>query len=135
MKNSELEKKIKASVRKHYIRKSRFDALSKKLDRLQKKVARLEKLCRQSNNAKPAPKKSSPKKAPAAVHAPAGADKLTKIKGIGPVLEGKLRKLGVDRFLQIANWNEKDIERISEHLDFKGRIEREEWVRQAKELK
>ncbi|MES9864612.1 MAG: hypothetical protein ABW157_04655 [Candidatus Thiodiazotropha sp. LLP2] len=61
-------------------------------------------------------------------------DDLKKIKGIGAVLEKKLHGIGVSSFKQIANWDQADIEGFSEQLSFKGRIEREAWVEQAKAL-
>jgi F-type H+-transporting ATPase subunit gamma len=54
------------------------------------------------------------------------------IDGIGPVIERKLHELGVDTFKQIAQWSADDIERIGAQLNFKGRIEREDWIGQAK---
>ncbi len=70
---------------------------------------------------------------PAEVEVPKSeADALTEINGIGPVIEGKLNGLGVTTFQQIADFTAEDIERIDGELNFKGRIEREEWVAQAK---
>ena len=63
-----------------------------------------------------------------------GTDDLTKIKGIGRVLEGKLHGLGVTTFRQIAEFSAADIDRINAVLDFPGRIEREQWVEQAKAI-
>jgi small subunit ribosomal protein S2 len=62
----------------------------------------------------------------------AEADDLTEINGIGPVIAGKLNALGVASFQQIAELSEADVERIDGELNFKGRIEREEWISQAK---
>ena len=42
--------------------------------------------------------------------------------------------MGVVSYEQIANWSAADIDRISQLLDFKGRIERENWVEQARIL-
>ena len=50
------------------------------------------------------------------------------------LIEKKLNALGVTRYDQVANWTQSDIERFSEKLDFKGRIERENWVEQARIL-
>jgi len=61
-------------------------------------------------------------------------DKLTEINGIGPVIEGKLQGLGITRFAQIAELTAERIAEIDEQLSFKGRIDREEWVAQAKKL-
>jgi large subunit ribosomal protein L21 len=67
--------------------------------------------------------------------APAGTpDDLKKIGGVGPALEKKLNALGVTRFDQIAAFTAEDIQRVDEVLNFKGRIEREDWVGQAKAL-
>ena len=61
-------------------------------------------------------------------------DDLTRIKGIGHVLQTKLNELGIVTFSQIAEFTEADILRVNESLDFPGRIEREKWVEQAKAL-
>ena len=63
---------------------------------------------------------------------PAGAaDDLTKISGVGPVLVEKLNALGITRFEQIAAFTDDDIAKVDDRLDFKGRIEREDWISQA----
>ncbi len=82
---------------------------------------------------KAAPKAETEKKAPMAAAAD-GADDLKKLSGVGPVLETKLIEAGVTSFAQIAAWTDKDIEEFDEKLSFKGRIEREGWVDQAKDL-
>ncbi len=71
---------------------------------------------------------SGPNKAPEIV------DDLKKIRGIGVLIEKKLNAMGVFAYEQIANWSAGEIERISNALDFKGRIEREGWVQQARIL-
>jgi len=62
------------------------------------------------------------------------ADDLTLIKGVGEELIQRLEKIGVIKFEQIANWTDEDIANVDEVLDFKGRIEREDWAEQAKAL-
>jgi predicted flap endonuclease-1-like 5' DNA nuclease len=62
------------------------------------------------------------------------ADDLKRIKGIGVLIEKRLNSLGVMTYEDIANWTSEDIARISQSLDFKGRIERENWVEQARIL-
>jgi predicted flap endonuclease-1-like 5' DNA nuclease len=62
------------------------------------------------------------------------ADDLTRIKGIGPVLKDKLIGLGITSFRQIAEFTPADVDRVTEVLDFPGRIERERWVEQAREI-
>ncbi|MEP1614581.1 MAG: 50S ribosomal protein L21 [Roseobacter sp.] len=82
-----------------------------------------------------AAKKAAPAKAEKAEAAPAdGADDLKKLSGVGPALEKKLIEGGVTTFAQIAAWTEEDVAAMDEKLSFKGRIEREGWIEQAKEL-
>ena len=64
----------------------------------------------------------------------ATGDDLSAISGIGPVIIGKLNGIGITTLKQIAELDEAKIAEIDEQLDFKGRIEREEWVEQAKKL-
>jgi len=61
-------------------------------------------------------------------------DDLKKILGIGPVLEEKLNGMGIYHYSQVAEFTNDDIENINTHLNFPGRIERDEWIPQAKEL-
>jgi predicted flap endonuclease-1-like 5' DNA nuclease len=61
-------------------------------------------------------------------------DDLKRIKGIGVLIEKRLNSLGVTTYEDIANWTSADIDRISHQLDFKGRIQREGWVEQARIL-
>ncbi len=67
------------------------------------------------------------------VRSPASSD-LKRIRGIGVLIEKKLNSMGVASYEQIANWTAQDIDRVSQQLDFKGRIERENWVEQARIL-
>ena len=61
-------------------------------------------------------------------------DDLTQIKGIGPKFNSVLNENGVTSFAQIADWKAADIKKIDQELSFKGRIKRDEWVKQAKKL-
>jgi len=80
-------------------------------------------------------KAKAPAKAKAeAPAAAAGSDDLKKLSGVGPALEKKLLEAGVTTFAQIAAWTEADVAAMDEKLSFKGRIEREGWIEQAKEL-
>lgn len=86
---------------------------------------------------KAAPKKAAAEKAKPAAKAAKAADVVDDIKligGVGPALEKKLNDAGVTSLAQIAKWNAEDVARIDEVLSFKGRIDREEWIEQAKEL-
>ena len=73
---------------------------------------------------------------PAGTKKPAagGADNLTRISGVGPANEKKLNALGIWHFSQIAAWKKAEVEWVGSYLSFAGRIEREEWVKQAKAL-
>ena len=85
----------------------------------------------------PAPKKAKSEDKPAAkkaVSKKVDGDDLSKISGVGPVIVGKLNGLGITTFQQIVDFTAKDIERIDGELNFKGRIERDEWIKQAKEF-
>ena len=67
--------------------------------------------------------------------APKGeADDLTKISGVGPKLNEKLNDNGIYHFWQIAEWGQAEIAFVDNLLSFKGRIERDEWIDQAKKL-
>jgi len=61
-------------------------------------------------------------------------DDVKLIGGVGPALEKKLAALGVTSLKQIAEFTPADIERIDTEIAGKGRVEREEWVQQAKDL-
>lgn len=67
--------------------------------------------------------------------APEKVDDLKRIKGVGIVLEKTLNDLGIYQFAQVAKFDKKTIEWIDERLKFKGRIERDNWVSQAKKIK
>jgi large subunit ribosomal protein L21 len=88
-----------------------------------------------TKTAKPAAAKATEAKpaAPKADKAAAGGD-LKKLAGVGPALEKKLIAAGVTSLEQVAAWTEADVSKIDEELSFKGRIEREGWIAQAKEL-
>jgi len=97
-------------------------------------------------------KKAAPKKAAKKAEAPAAevaaekpanllteardgkADDLKKISGVGPKLEGILHSNGVFHFDQVAAWTKAEISYMDDQLSFKGRIERDEWLKQAAEL-
>jgi len=86
-----------------------------------------------------APKAATAKAAaPKAKAAPAAAssegDDLTQLSGVGPALLKKLNAAGITTFAQIAAWTEADVAEFDEKLSLKGRIEREGWIAQAKEL-
>ena len=64
-----------------------------------------------------------------------GADDLKLIKGVGPQLEALLHRLGFFHFRQIAAWTPEEVAWVDENLEgFRGRVIREGWVEQAREL-
>jgi predicted flap endonuclease-1-like 5' DNA nuclease len=91
-------------------------------------------------------KAKAPAKAPASANAKAATlfglkepdgekDDLTQIIGIGKVFERTLHDLGIFHFRQIASFGPAEIARINSELkEFKGRIEHDDWIGQAKEL-
>jgi len=103
-------------------------------------------------DAKPAPKAEAKAEKPAAAKKddkaadkaaadtpmfkrPAGdPDDLKKISGVGPVLEKKLHALGITKYAQVAAFTKDEIAKVDEELNFKGRIERDDWLSQAKKL-
>ncbi|KIC39498.1 NADH-quinone oxidoreductase subunit E [Leisingera sp. ANG-M7] len=61
-------------------------------------------------------------------------DDLKLLKGVGPKLEEKLNELGFFHFDQIAEWTGAEVAWVDARLKFKGRIERDGWIEQAKRL-
>ncbi|MDA7946613.1 MAG: 30S ribosomal protein S2 [Hyphomicrobiaceae bacterium] len=62
------------------------------------------------------------------------ADDLKALTGVGPVLEKSLNDFGIFHYRQIGGLKKAEISEIDEALNLKGRIERDDWVKQAKEL-
>lgn len=99
-------------------------------------------------SAEPTKKQSAPAKAPKAEPPAPGAgaapegplftapdgekDKLTELKGVGPVAEGQLNEQGITTFAQIAALTADDIARIDEHMPFSA-AQIEDWQAQARE--
>jgi large subunit ribosomal protein L21 len=81
------------------------------------------------------PAKSEAKSEPkAAVAAAEYSDDISLIGGIGPVLKKKLDAAGYGSLASIAALKADDIAKLDADLKLGGRIERDEWVEQAKEL-
>ncbi|MBP1860888.1 NADH-quinone oxidoreductase subunit E [Rhizobium herbae] len=74
------------------------------------------------------------KNRPAGIAKPATPDDLKLISGVGPKIEGILHELGIFTFAQVAGWKKAEREWVDGYLNFKGRIERDDWVKQAKAL-
>jgi NADH-quinone oxidoreductase subunit E len=71
---------------------------------------------------------------PAGIERPAAPDDLQLISGIGPKIEGTLHSIGIFTYAQIAAWSAEQRSWVDGYLRFRGRIERENWVAQAKAL-
>lgn len=89
---------------------------------------------RPSDGAPPAPTARPGEPVPGRTPRGPALDDLKRIRGVGVLIEKKLHSMGISRYDQIAGWSAADIDRVSDFLDFKGRIERENWVEQARIL-
>ena len=84
--------------------------------------------------AKPAKPSLEDKNRPAGIDKPALVDDLKLISGVGPKIEGILHSLGIFTFTQVASWKKAEREWVDAYLSFHGRIDRDDWVKQAKAL-
>ncbi|PBC00338.1 NADH-quinone oxidoreductase subunit E [Mesorhizobium sp. WSM3862] len=86
----------------------------------------------------PATKTAKPsledKNRPAGIARPATVDDLKLISGVGPKIEGVLHSLGIYTFAQVSAWRKAEREWVDGYLNFRGRIERDDWAKQAKAL-
>jgi len=89
------------------------------------------KTARKAPPRKPAAKKDA---SPPRMKKPAKPDDLKRISGVGPKLEGVLNGLGIYKFGQIAKWKKAERDWVDGYLKFKGRIDRDDWVAQAKKF-
>ncbi len=74
---------------------------------------------------------------PEGLAAPRGGrpDDLKLIKGVGPALEELLHSLGYFHFEQVASWTPEEVAWVDENLEgFHGRVSRDGWVEQARQL-
>ena len=71
---------------------------------------------------------------PAGIDKPEKPDDLQMIAGIGPRNERLLNELGIYTWAQVASWKKAERDWVDSYLSFKGRIEREEWGKQAEAL-
>lgn len=79
----------------------------------------------------PAPAGSAQTPPPAAT---VPADNLSLIAGIGPTMASDLKGLGIVTFQQLADLSDEEAENVNQQTGFPGRVEREEWREQAREL-
>ncbi|UDL95431.1 30S ribosomal protein S2 [Lichenihabitans sp. PAMC28606] len=67
--------------------------------------------------------------------APRGApDDMSKLHGVGPQVVQKLNDAGVFHYWQLAAMKPEDITKLDHDLKLAGRIERDGWVQQARDL-
>ena len=67
--------------------------------------------------------------------APRGApDDLAKLTGVGPQIVKKLNEHGVFHYWQLAAMTPEETEKLDADLRFNGRIARDKWSEQAREL-
>ena len=109
------------------------ETLRIRLDEVEKNFAEMEK--QQLEALKEARKSATSQKTNSKKPAKQEKDDLKEIIGIGKVFEHTLHELGVFSFRQIANFGISDIARINSELkEFKGRMEQDDWIGQAKDL-
>jgi large subunit ribosomal protein L19 len=62
------------------------------------------------------------------------ADDLTQISGIDANLAARLKQLNLYKFEQIANFSDEDIGNVEGALSIDGRVEKQDWIGQARAL-
>ena len=120
--------------------RSQYDQSEQESDTLRLKLGDIEKnfaeMQRDHDNARVAVKKHAAAAPAIGKPVPEGErDNLQEIIGVGKIFEATLHKLGVYQFRQIAAFGPADLARVNAELkEFKGRIEHDDWIGQAKEL-
>jgi NADH-quinone oxidoreductase subunit E len=71
---------------------------------------------------------------PVGIPKPDAPDDLKLISGVGPRIETILNGLGIYKFEQVASWKKNQCGWVDGYLNFRGRIDRDDWVKQAKAL-
>jgi predicted flap endonuclease-1-like 5' DNA nuclease/outer membrane murein-binding lipoprotein Lpp len=119
--------------------RNQYEQAEKQSDTLRMKLGNIEEsfiAMRETEEVRSAGHGSSGTTPPFGLAEPDGEpDDLTEIVGIGKVFEQMLHELGVFHFRQIAAFGPVDVARINSELkEFRGRIEHDDWIGQAKEL-
>jgi large subunit ribosomal protein L21 len=124
---------FKKHRRKHFRRKNghRQDLTSVRITEILTGGAKPSKQTAKKADAEPAKAVAAPLAAPAG---DAKLDDLSLISGVGPKILKSLNNLGYTTYAQIANLSAEEIEKIETEIKMPGRIAREEWPEQAKEL-
>lgn len=148
----------KAQNKKRSTRTSKFvDKINQNVERttlgdfdvLSELKAKMEGTAELKSKKAAAPKKEAKAEAPAAEATSSGdaavllsaigkaaenADDLKQINGIGPAYEKKLNEVGVNSYAQLSKLDANSIELLENMMKWPGRVERDEWVKQAIEL-
>jgi predicted flap endonuclease-1-like 5' DNA nuclease len=120
--------------------RNQYEQAEKQSDTLRMKLGSIEEsfiaMRKTDDHVRTAGEGSNDKTPPFGLTEPDGEpDDLTEIVGIGKVFEQMLHDLGVFHFRQIASFGPGDVARINSELkEFRGRIEHDDWIGQAKEL-
>ncbi len=109
------------------------ETLRIKLDEVEQNFLDIEK--QQRKALKDARKSTTARKSNGKSRPKENRDDLQEIVGIGKVFEQALHELKIFSFRQIANFDISDVARVNAELkEFKGRMEQDDWIGQAKEL-
>jgi predicted flap endonuclease-1-like 5' DNA nuclease len=134
MENSRKQYESDANRYRHHADKSeqKSETLRMRLDEVEKNFMEMEKQQRMAiNDARKTAAQSTNGKKPAEQE----KDNLQEIIGIGKVFEHTLHELGIHSFRQLANFGPSDISRVNAELkEFRGRMEQDDWIGQAKDL-
>lgn len=135
MENSRKQYEIDAQRYKNQyeVAEKKSDTLRMKLGDIEQNFVEMQETQSESRGAGDKPNGDTP---PFGLTEPDGEpDDLTEIVGIGKVFEEMLHDLGIFHFRQIAAFGPGDVARINSELkEFRGRIEHDDWIGQAKEL-
>ncbi|MBS1977159.1 MAG: hypothetical protein JST46_07290 [Bacteroidetes bacterium] len=142
LRNIRLQDELDSSLRRYDHLKRENDELRERLEELRKQLEESRQKKVHSPQASTIATMSSPEVTAVTTTASAKSrftpsswqtkDDLTRISGIGPVIQRKLNKLGFFTFQQISELDAAQIERISKGIKFfPRRIGRDNWIGQA----
>jgi small subunit ribosomal protein S2 len=121
------------------ISRAAIDGISRSQGALGIDVGEMEAPIEEELVAPAAPAAASDDEAPAEMFelltAPRGApDDMSKLHGVGPQVVQKLNDAGVYHYWQLAAMQPADVTKLDHDLKLAGRIERDGWIQQAREL-
>jgi len=141
--------RIRDLERELHVLQQKTPAFQNTIKAREARIRELERLLKEAKKVKPTPVRRAPAKrkttakkrtakrkmASFGLKKPAGkTDDLKLISGVGKTLEKTLHKRGIYYFRQIAGFTRKDVTAVDDMLSFKGRIDRDEWIKQARIL-